>query len=136
MGASSGKPRLLIGLDGSAESERALDAALDLMGSRCGTVILAEVVSYDDASEVTSGNEVEEASGRLAKVASRVAGVRTSYEVLAGPPSEALRKFAEEQDVDLLVVSRRGRGLSKRLMGSVSTDLVQHAKVPVLVIEP
>ncbi|WP_072688842.1 universal stress protein [Rhodococcus marinonascens] len=134
--ATSTEPRLLIGLDGSAESELALDAALDLMGNRCGSVILAEVVSYDDAGESASGSEVAEASDRLANAASRVVGVRTNYEVLAGPPGEALRQFAEEQGVDLLVVSRRGRGLSKRLMGSVSADLVQHAKVPVLVIEP
>ncbi|AOW92568.1 hypothetical protein BFN03_07220 [Rhodococcus sp. WMMA185] len=134
--ASADERRLLVGLDGSAESERALAAAIELMGSRCGSVILAEVVSYDDASEGASGNEVEEATARLAAAASRLPGVRTNYEVLAGPPGEALRQFAEEQEVDLLVVSRRGRGLSKRLMGSVSSDLVQHAKVPVLVVEP
>ena len=57
-------------------------------------------------------------------------------EVLAGPPGPTLRGFAEEQDLDLLVVGRRGRGLSTRLLGSISADIIEHSRVPVLVIEP
>jgi hypothetical protein len=38
--------------------------------------------------------------------------------------------------MDLLVVGRRGQGLSTRLLGSVSADIIQHSSVPVLVIEP
>ncbi|ANS32031.1 universal stress protein UspA-like protein (plasmid) [Rhodococcus opacus] len=128
------KPRMLIGLDGSAEAERALNAALALMGDRCGALVLAEVVSYDDAIDATK--PVAAATERLASAASRIVGVRTTYEVLAGPPGETLRRFADEQGMDLLVVGRRGRGRTPRLLGSVSADLVQHARVPVLVVEP
>lgn len=134
--AISSKPRILIGLDGSAEADRAMNAALDLMGDRCGALMLAEVVSYDDAREGDSMRVIEAATERLANAASRVAGVPTKYEVLAGPPGETLRRFSEEQGMDLLVVGRRGRGRTPRLLGSVSADLVQQAKVPVLVIEP
>lgn len=132
----SDMPRMMVGLDGSPESEHALDAALDLMGNRCGTLMLAEVVSYDDAGEGAPTTVIEAACERLARDASRVVDIPTRYEVLAGPPGEALLRFAEEQAMDLLVVGRRGRGLSTRLMGSVSADLVQRARVPVLVVEP
>lgn len=128
--------RMMVGLDGSPESERALDVALDLMGHGCGMLMLAEAVSYDDAGEGAAPTVIEAACERLARAASRVVDIPTHYEVLAGPPGEALRLFAEEQAMDLVVVGRRGRGLSTRLMGSVSADVVQRARVPVLVVEP
>ncbi|HWM02548.1 MAG TPA: universal stress protein [Actinophytocola sp.] len=130
-----GGPRVLVGLDGSPESMRALDAVLGLLDSRCGMLVLAEVVCYD-VTEDDTHTALAAASERLAAAASRIDDVPVCCEVLAGPPGETLRRFAEEQEMDLLVVGRRGRGLSTRLLGSVSTDLVQHSSVPVLVVEP
>jgi len=112
-----------------------LTAALGLLGSRCGMLVLAEVVCYE-ATEDDTHAALDAASARLAASAARAGGVPVRFEVLAGPPGETLRRFAEEQDMDLLVVGRRGRGLSARLLGSVSADLVHHSSVPVLVVEP
>jgi nucleotide-binding universal stress UspA family protein len=138
--AAPSGPRVFVGLDGSPESERALDVALNLLGPRCGMLVLAEVVGHD-ATEGDSHEAIDAALQRLAAAASRAArscpaDTSVRYEVLAGPPGETLRQFAEEQEMDLLVIGRRGRGLSTRLLGSVSNDLVQHASVPVLVAEP
>lgn len=52
------------------------------------------------------------------------------------PAGPALRGFAERQDMDLLVVGRRGKGMSSRLLGSMSAELVEHSPVPVLVTGP
>ena len=98
-------------------------------------LVLAEVVCYE-ATEDDTHAALDAASARLAASAARAGGVPVRFEVLAGPPGETLRRFAEEQDMDLLVVGRRGRGLSARLLGSVSADLVHHSSVPVLVVEP
>jgi len=127
--------RVLIGLDGSPESQQAFETALELLRPRSETFVLAEVVTYDAVNDDRQGR-IHEAHGRLATAASHAAGVPVTYEVLAGPPGEALRQFATEQDIDLLVVGRRGRGLSTLLLGSVSADLVHHARVPVLVAGP
>jgi nucleotide-binding universal stress UspA family protein len=129
-------PRVLVGLDGSTQSSRALDTVIELFGPRCGLLVLAEVVPFDVAEAVTPGG-VDDAARRLAEVAAEVrvaGGVHT--EVLTGPPGPALRRFAEDQDMDLLVVARRGNGRSARMLGSVSTDLVERSAVPVLVIGP
>ena len=129
-------PRVLVGLDGSAQSGRALETVLTLFGWRCGLLVLAEVVPFD-ATESVTGTGVDDASRRLAEVAGGVTiagGVHT--EVLTGPPGSALRRFAEDQDMDLLVVARRGSGRSARMLGSVSTELVERSTVPALVIEP
>ena len=130
-------PRVLVGLDGSTESQRALTQVVELLDSRCGPLMLAEVVSYD-ATEDHLQTELTAATERLtrAAAAARESGLEVRFEVLTGPPGEALRRFAEDQDMDLIVVGRRGRGLSPRLLGSVSSDLVHHAHLPVLVVEP
>jgi nucleotide-binding universal stress UspA family protein len=114
-----------------------LATTLGVLGPHCQLLVLAEVVSFE-AMEFGTEASLEAARTRLAMAAERAseAGVVVMYEVLAGPVGETLRQFAEEQDMDLLVVGRRGRGLSPRPMGSVSTDLVHHSTLPVLVVEP
>lgn len=128
--------RVLVGCDGSADSERALSTTLKLVGQRCGLVMLVEVVHFE-AAEFADRTEVHAASQRLTALAASARRANEIHtEVLTGAPGPALRKFAEEQDMDLVVVGRRGRGLSSALLGSVSADVVQHSAVPVLVIEP
>ncbi|WP_308124059.1 universal stress protein [Mycolicibacterium xanthum] len=129
-------PRVLIGLDGSPESEQTLATALRMLGSQCSLLVLAEVVHYE-AAEDTDRVEMDAAARRLRAAAAPVditGPVRT--EVLVGAPGSALREFAEREGIDILVVGRRGRGLSRHLLGSVSNDLVTHSTVPVLVVEP
>jgi nucleotide-binding universal stress UspA family protein len=129
-------PRVLVGLDGSEQSDRALETVLRLFGPHCGLLVLAEVVSYE-ATEGVTRTVVDDAAQRLSELAAGVnnAGV-VHTEVLTGPPGPALRRFAEQQDMDVLVVGRRGHGRSPRLLGSVSADLVENSPVPVLVIGP
>jgi len=133
--ASSGL-RVLVGYDGSAESQRGLATALRLFGPHCGLLVLAEVVHFETAENATR-TDLGAASQRLAGLVDgvEIAGV-VHTEVLAGAPGPTLRGFAEQQDMDLLVVGRRGHGLSTRLLGSVSVDIIEHSSVPVLVIEP
>ncbi|QZT63432.1 universal stress protein [Mycolicibacterium austroafricanum] len=128
--------RVLVGLDGSAEARAALTTASRLFGPHCELLVLAEVVRHE-ATEDEKRVEIDAASTRLAEAASAVAvagAVRT--EVLAGAAGPALRQYAMEQDMDVLVVGRRGRGLSRHVLGSVSAEVVEHSPVPILVVEP
>lgn len=136
--ASTGPgPRVLVGLDSSMESRAALTEVLELFRARCGLLMLAEVVDYD-APEDDRRGKVAEATTRLsvATGVARDAGVEARFEVLVGPPGATLRGFAETQEMDLLVVGRRGQGRSPRLLGRVSEDLVHRSRVPVLIVEP
>lgn len=128
-------PRVLVGIDGSEEAEQALSTAMTLLGPGCGLVVIAEVVSYD-ATEPDAPHMVETAAGHLSSAAPVVGNAPVNREVLAGPPGEALRRYACDHDMDVIVVGRRGRGLSERLLGSVSAYLLRHSEVPVLVVEP
>lgn len=134
---SSSGPRILVGMDGSPESDQALATAVKFFGDTCEVLMLAEVVYYE-AAEGTSQVAVDATSARLVTAAESLErqSVPASFEVLAGPAGRTLRSFAEQQHIDLIVVGRRGRGLTNRLMGSVSSDLVQRSAIPVLVAEP
>lgn len=129
----SSRVRVLIGCDGSDDSDRALRTALRLIGPNCGVLVLAEVVHFEAAD--VSPADADAAAARLAVLADGIdtaAAVHT--EVLTGPAGPTLRRFAEEQDMDLVVVGRRGKGAA-RWMGRVSSDLIEHCAVPVLIIE-
>ncbi|GAA0943196.1 universal stress protein [Actinocorallia libanotica] len=128
--------RVLTGFDGSSQSCQAIRDTVALLGPRCGELVIAEAVTYDDADDPT-GEAVENAARRLAAAVAETAGAGSvSYQVLFGPPGEALLRFAEAEDVDLLVVGRHGRGMSARLLGNVPAYLVKHATIPVLVANP
>lgn len=124
--------RVLVGIDGSAEAEEALDLALRLLGPRCSALLVVEVVPYDVSDDDWRG-WMRAASARLAVAAAHARPVAVSCDVLAGPPAGTLRRVALEQDVDVVVVGRRGTGLTKRLLGSVCADLTRQCPVPLLV---
>ncbi|GAB2856913.1 universal stress protein [Nocardioides pacificus] len=124
--------RVLVGYDGSPQSREAVAAARRLFASCTGELVLAQVVSYDAAEEQNHA-DVEAARRRLSEMTSSLGVAEATFEVLAGPPAKALCTLAREQDMDLLVVGRRGRGLSQRVLGSVAENVVKNARLPVLV---
>ena len=55
-------------------------------------------------------------------------------ETIQGKPGPGIVKLAEKHKVDLVVMGTRGLGLVKRtVLGSVSTYVVHHVKIPILV---
>ena len=55
--------------------------------------------------------------------------------VLSGPPAQAIVKYAEEQQADLIVIGSHGRGaVSRLLLGSVAERVLHLAGRPVLVV--
>jgi nucleotide-binding universal stress UspA family protein len=52
-----------------------------------------------------------------------------------GPPSAAIIKVAADEQADLVVVGRRGRGgFSELLLGSVSHQLAHHVGRPLVIV--
>ncbi|MGI8313724.1 universal stress protein [Halobacillus mangrovi] len=55
---------------------------------------------------------------------------------LENNPGEKVCEYAEDNDIDFIIVGSRGLGNVKRIfLGSVSNNIVQHATCPVLVIK-
>jgi len=52
-----------------------------------------------------------------------------------GHPAEEILKAAEEEGVDIIMIGSRGSRTSHLFMGSVSREVVNNAKLPVLVVK-
>lgn len=146
----SGHPtRVLVGVDGSAESDAAIRWATREAVMRSAPMTLVHVVppvvegwptepmyanitawQQDNARHVL---EQGLKTVRDCKVESRLAEVHT--ETLYSSVVPALVHASENQQ--MVVVGSRGTGaLGRMLLGSVSTGLVHHAHCPVAVIRP
>jgi nucleotide-binding universal stress UspA family protein len=55
--------------------------------------------------------------------------------VLKGHPSDELLRYSQEAKMDLLVMGSIGKsGLNRFLLGSVAEKVVQHSKVPIMLV--
>ena len=101
------------------------------------------VVSFDglelEALSTVPRDELASGAAHAAKaVADRIAraGVDVTAEHRAGPIVRGVLVFAEEQEADLIVVGASTRGRVSRMLGTVTTRLVERSRRPVLVIAP
>lgn len=121
----------LVAVDGSAESDRALDALVRLAPGSA-RIHLLHVLDPDRAGSA----EVESAHSMLEQRATRVSEVEVVQDVASGDPARVILKYADDQAVDVVVVGRRGHGLSTHVLGSVSDHVVRGARRPVLLGAP
>jgi nucleotide-binding universal stress UspA family protein len=63
------------------------------------------------------------------------AGIPVRVVVAYGSPGEAIVRAADDENADMVIVGRRGAGLSRALLGSASDHVVKHSKRTVVVIE-
>jgi nucleotide-binding universal stress UspA family protein len=142
---------IVCGVDGSADSERALEVAAQLANRLGSKLVLAHVgelahVPYAAAApfggmagRITVAEEIEvqeEAGRRLLDQVARDADLTDVERKLEfGSPAEALADLADEEEAELIVVGSRGRGaFTAAFLGSVSSSLVGIARCPVLIV--
>lgn len=139
--------RILFCTDFSENADFAFDYALDSARRRPGcTLFLLHVIPEPDAQFwKTYLYEVEDVDAKAkrdidAKLAEsylpRVPeGVRLEVEIRIGKDYAKILEFAEEKDVDLIVMGRQGKSsLGTVLFGSVTEKITRKAKCAVLVI--
>jgi nucleotide-binding universal stress UspA family protein len=133
--------RVLVGTDGSDGSDAALDegigiashagAALDVVTVIEESLLGIDVRSASAAEERERRDEKLMASARERAAGADLSAVETAIE--EGGVVETLTDYSEDNDVDLIVVGTHGRtGIDRRLLGSVTEDLLRTASVPVL----
>jgi nucleotide-binding universal stress UspA family protein len=144
---NTGIKRIVVGLDGSKQSEAALKWAVRMakgMGSQVIAVYALDVpvyfpepygtpLQFDEEWRTAMKSEFENKWCRPLSVS----GVRYRTVMEDGRASSVIDEVAERENADVVVVGRRGRsGVAELLLGSVSHALVLHSKRPVLVISP
>ena len=134
---------IVVGVDGSAHSMKALDWALDEAALRNASVTVLAIApaaasiwgitgQYDPAPE-TQERIKKSAEEIVKEAASRHGNQQVTVRSVSGVAADELIKAS--QDADLVVVASRGSGGFARLrMGSVSTQVSAHAHCPVVVI--
>ena len=133
---------ILVPTDGSRGSLEAADHAIDLAttvdaGVHALYVVQTAVGTDADMAGVYEAFE-EVGQDAVDAVVERAesAGVSTVVGSLAyGSPHEAIREYADEHDIGLIVMGTHGRtGLDRYLIGSVTEKVVRTADVPVLTV--
>lgn len=136
--------RILFPTDGSGGADQALEHVLDIASAHGTTVHLLNVADTTRDSLTRVQGEIidvleREGEDLLDDVAERARkrGVETVSTVLQGEPYRTIVQYADEYDIDLIVMPTHGRsGLQRLLLGSTTERVVRRAEVPVLTIRP
>ena len=150
--------RVLVPLDGSDLSERALSKAAELATPLGATLHLLQVVSRRPEVDAMRGSNIHAlyagvdtmrqarqeidrdktvARRYLDDLASRLRdqGIKAETAVLEGYAHEKILEYARENAIDLVVIGTHGYGGFKRmLLGSVTDRIIRSGEVPVLVL--
>jgi nucleotide-binding universal stress UspA family protein len=148
--------KILVGIDGSEYSRNAVNYALDLAVKDGSELFLLAIVpskvhhgdssgvfgmvspSYFDEYKKEAEKWFEEIINHINKETTIDTTTKVKSEVITTPFSTpaSILNYAEERDVDLIVIGTRGNsGLKKMLLGSVASDVVTYSYCPVLVVK-
>ncbi|MFC4541405.1 universal stress protein [Halosolutus amylolyticus] len=133
---------VLLPTDGSEGAEVAVDWGVtlaDAFDAMLHTIYSADTSRFTGSAEPGTiltklEREGEDALGTVRDRA-RAAGVSVTGTVATGPPARAVLNYADEHAIDLLAIGTHGRsGLERKLLGSVTENVVRNADVPVLCV--
>ena len=138
--ASSGAPVLqdgpvLVACDGSTAVRQLAERAREAAYGR--EIVLLAVLPHEAREAGTLPAEAEGAARRMTAEGERIlraAGLSVREAVRYGAPGEEIVRHAEDEGASLIIIGRRGSGLTRALLGSVSTHVLQHATRPVLLV--
>lgn len=136
--------KILVAIDGSPASEKALAAAVDLAANyraeltALGVVEVPEVVGMiDEVDEIRQGTEaylrqINEAAVNYA----RSRGVVLRSVLVRGHAAEAIVKYAESERVNLIVVGQHGHSrIARFLLGSTSDRVSEYSPCTVMIVK-
>jgi nucleotide-binding universal stress UspA family protein len=149
--------KILVAIDGSEHSMKAADYAIDIAKDNKAQLIALAVlditkIGYAASAFIASPthglDELEqkrkEANEWLDKVGKLIASQKANNNNIqfksqieeSMSVAGTIVDYAENQNIDLIVVGSRGRsGFKKLLLGSVASTIVTYATCPVLVIK-
>jgi nucleotide-binding universal stress UspA family protein len=137
---------ILVPTDGSEGTDKTLEHAVDAARRQGGTLHALSVVDrriylaaegdQQEDIEASLRGEALDAVERVERTADE-AGVTVTTAVREGVPYRAILDYADEHDVDLVVMGTHGKTGRDKLasLGSVTERVVQNTNRPVLVVD-
>ena len=137
---------VLVAFDGSPLSERALTYAIEVFPNTPITTIYV-INPIDAVIDVEAGglpvaedwyeNATEQAT-RIQTRATALASERnTDLDTVTevGKPAQAILEYADDHDIDQIVMGSHGRsGIDRAILGSVAETVTRRAQIPVTII--
>jgi len=136
--------KILVAIDGSAGSEKALETAIELAKLAGASLHVLAVEGRLPVYAATIG-EVDEAKqekdafftglARRARERAQNAGLELEVEVRPGHAAELIVRSAQEGGFDLVVIGHKGHFLEDYLLGSTADRVAHHASCPVMIVK-
>jgi nucleotide-binding universal stress UspA family protein len=150
--------RILVPMDGSRQSSKALEYAIDVALRFNAMIVILRVVTVSmlsiASSTPSSGGPlikhdfITEAERRDRRMMSNIRkylqsklktvmehGVEGTYRIMTGDAGDSIITCCKKEDIDLVVMSAHNKGWLKRaLVGSVTDYVLRSSEIPVLVL--
>ncbi len=136
--------KILVAIDGSPASEKALAVAVDLAAhykadlTALGVAEMPEVVAMmDEVDEIRQGTEAHfRRLGEAAVEYGRSRGVVLRSVVVRGHAADAIVRYAESEGINLVVVGQHGHSrITRFFLGSTSDRVSEHAACTVMIVK-
>ena len=127
--------RILVPIDGTAGSERAIPYAIGLAEALEAEVVVCHVLTAPVATKAAA--EEHNSAQYVSRIAERfrVAGVAVKTLVRRGEPALEINTAAVDWNVDAIVMATHSRQrLQKLMLGSVADLVVSGSRLPVLLV--
>lgn len=136
---------IMIATDGSENTSRAVTYGIEVAKLSGATVHALYVVDTSSFSSVPMDagweamyqilkKEGEKAVSKVKEIGDSF-GVRVEEMLSEGHPSNEIINFANENEIDLIVMGTLGKsGIDRFLLGSVAEKVVRNSSVPVMVV--
>lgn len=135
--------KILLPTDGSSYAEQEIDRVTELIADD-GEIIVLSVAGKITTSAFQSRSNVKKVNKGMLKEAQEcvdqmVAKFPEGYNikpiVRTGFPAETINEVAEEEGVELIVISSTGKsGLHRFILGSVTEKVLKTAEIDVLLV--
>lgn len=135
--------KILVPMDGSKTSFRALDNAIEIARACHATILGVHVISflptefmpavvpYKIYQKKEAGIFLEKSKTLAAKK-----GILFKYAIIYGSPVEQIIGLARAKKFDLIVIGARGKGrLAEAFLGSVSNAILHKSTIPVMIVK-
>jgi len=133
---------IVLAYDGSKFSNKALKEAISIAKASGGSLLILSVVNITDEFESEAPGLTDKITERLLRLAQKALGkavaakVKAKVEVHVGDAYEMIVDVAKKKKADVIVMGSHGRtGLTRLLMGSVTSRVIGHAPCAVLVVK-
>ncbi|QLH05860.1 universal stress protein [Nitrosopumilus ureiphilus] len=134
--------KILVALDGSKNSQRALDMGIFLARKSATKLIGINVISnipkkyhhlsYPEKPVLLAAENMMESAKKLCAQS----GILFERKIDFGDPGPKITKFAESLSFDIIIIGTRGMsGIKEKLLGSISNHVVHKSSIPVMIVK-